>query len=386
MKLVKKRTLSAAIGLFLLPSPLLAHGTELEHSKEIPWSSYVFAGSAILLIVFLALIILTNRKLKEANLYKWLAIAALAATLISGAVVLTTNKDKPPVPAEHTEHKEETDPASSGEVTLTHIHGLGYTPDGDQIIVPAHDGLMLYSNGSWSEGPGERDDYMGFSVVNDGFYSSGHPAPGSDKKNPFGIVKSTDGGESFDTLTLYGEVDFHLMNVSYNTHTIYVMNPQVNPEMAEVGLYYSTDETKTWTKSDMEGFNEEAVALAVHPDQDSIVAIGSQRGLYLSKDYGDHFDKVSDKQITALYFDPQGELWIGGYDQGATLTRLNIDTDNKVEIPIPAASQDAVLYFAQNPTDAKEWVFATYNRDMHISMDAGQEWKQIAVQGKGISP
>lgn len=407
MKLMKSIFMTIIAAISLIPVQVFAHGSEEEHKKEIALSTYVFTGFVILVILLLVLFFvirykarkLNNTKKQEdrekrqkltktANVFKWISIASLVATLISGGVALLGNQENGIENRENAQGTNDgSDSTSEGEVTLTHVHGLGYSPDGKMVMIPAHDGLKLYSDGgTWSDGPGEKHDYMGFTTVSDGFYSSGHPAQDSRKKNPFGIIKSTDGGESFKTLALYGKIDFHLMNASFNKHTIYVVNPQSNSEMKGTGLFYSNDGAKTWTKIKMDGFNDEPTALAVHPDNDNIVALGSQQGLYISKDYGERFEKISDIQITSLYFNPQGHLIIGEYIQGATLTKLNIDSGQRTDIPIPEMEQDAIMYFAQNPMDEKEWVFATYNKDLYLSNNQGDDWKQIAVQGKGVSP
>ncbi|MGG3987015.1 hypothetical protein [Bacillus smithii] len=80
----------------------------------------------------------------------------------------------------------------NNQINLEHIHGLGYTSDGKQILIPAHNGLVSYSEGQWKSVNAPKHDYMGFQIVDNGFYSSGHPAPDSGLKNPMGIVKSTD--------------------------------------------------------------------------------------------------------------------------------------------------------------------------------------------------
>lgn len=387
-----------------LPVQMMAHGTEEEHQREVAISPYFFAGSLILLIVFLSLFFITRNKVKQLENVKkqedrikrqqlsqsmsglkWVSIAAVLATLISGGAALSANQQDAGLKnADHAEGVS-SDSDNAKAVTLTHIHGLGYSPDGTTIMIPAHDGLKVYSNGTWSNGPGELHDYMGFSAVSDGFYSSGHPALGSSKLNPFGIVKSTDGGISFDTLTLYGKVDFHLMNVSYNKHTIYVVNPESNSEMKETGLYYSKDQAKTWIKSQMEGFDGEPVALAVHPNQDNIVALGSKQGLYVSRDYGDTFEKLSGNQVTSLYFNPQGDLFVGEYNQVAKLLKISVESGEQEEISIPSLTANAVMYIAQHPLNEKEWLFASFNKDVYLTKDQGEEWIQIADQGNGIS-
>ena len=75
-------------------------------------------------------------------------------------------------------------------VTLTHVHGLAYGPDGKQLMIPSHHGFAVYENGKWSKVPGPQHDYMGFAASGKNLYSSGHPAPGSGLVNPFGLIRS----------------------------------------------------------------------------------------------------------------------------------------------------------------------------------------------------
>ncbi|WP_231571354.1 hypothetical protein [Gordoniibacillus kamchatkensis] len=117
-------------------------------------------------------------------------------------------------------------PNSNTETTFMHLHGLGYSADGKRLFIPVHNGLKVYADGVWSDAPGEKHDYMGFSAADNGFYSSGHPAPGSKFKNPLGLVKSTDDGKTIAILALEGEVDLHGMAVGYRSYTLYVANPQ----------------------------------------------------------------------------------------------------------------------------------------------------------------
>lgn len=42
-------------------------------------------------------------------------------------------------------------------------------------------------------------------------------------------------------------------------------------------------------------------------------------------------------------------------------------------------------YIAVNPAQPDEMVFATFGRDIYLSQDDGQSWKQIARAGKGQS-
>ncbi|MBG9567128.1 hypothetical protein ABE38_17315 [Brevibacillus agri] len=271
-------------------------------------------------------------------------------------------------------------------VFMEHVHGLGYSSDGKRILIPAHDGIRIYENGIWYVPNKEKHDYMGFSTVDEGFYSSGHPAPGSELKNPLGIVKSKDEGKTLQTLALEGEIDFHNMAVGYSSHVVYVMNQQPNSKMSTAGLFYSTDEGSTWTKSEMKGITEELTSMAAHPTEASVVAIGTPTGVYLSKDHGNTFEKVAlAGQVTSIFFNNRGDLIIGGYDNQAYLKRMDVNTKKVEPLSIPNLTEDSVAYFSQNPVDENQMVFATFRNDIYISNDRGLNWKKIADQGKTIS-
>jgi hypothetical protein len=388
MKMIKL-FIFAVIASGLLVNDAFAHGTEEEHQKEIlaGMAANALIGAVVIFALIAVIYIMTKRKVDTLDVkkkegrdirnrlfarlksLKWGGGISLAAVLLFGSIALWNQSG-----------------SSAPEVTFKHIHGLGITGDGEQVYVPAHDGLRVFSDGKWRVPEGSKHDYMGFSMVDDGFYSSGHPAPGSDMVNPFGIVKSTDGGKSIDTLALKGETDFHMMAVGYRTHAIYAFNPASNSKMDTAGLYYSTDDAKSWKKSKMDGLNDEPTALAVHQTKENIVAVGMRDGLYLSKDYGDTFEVVlSGLGVTALSFGNEGQLWVGGVQNGAVLVQLNIESKQSEEINIPGMKEDAVSYIAQNPQSSKEIFIATYKMDFYKTTDNGKEWTQIADDGEGIS-
>src|SRR5439155_3868064 len=104
------------------------------------------------------------------------------------------------------------------QVTLMHVHGLAYSPDGKRLMIPSHHGLAVYEDGKWSKAPGPEHDYMGFAATGRNLYSSGHPASGSVLVNPFGLLRSRDGGKTWEKLVLEGESDFHLLATSWNAN------------------------------------------------------------------------------------------------------------------------------------------------------------------------
>jgi len=274
----------------------------------------------------------------------------------------------------------------TGTVTLTHVHGLAYSADGGKIYIPSHHGLAIYSSGKWSKAPGPQHDYMGFSATKDGFYSSGHPAPGSGLINPFGVIRSTDAGKTWTKLGLEGETDFHVLATSYGTNAIFVYNPAPNSRMKTAGIYYTLNNGFMWKRAQANGFSGEATGLAVHPSDPKVVAAAAKSGFYLSTDSGDNFRAITQgAQALAAFFDLDGEhLWLSSYAGAPALARANLKTGKKDPVTLPPLTRDAVSYIAQNPVNRNEYAIATFERNVFITPDAGRTWRQIAREGKGL--
>lgn len=269
-------------------------------------------------------------------------------------------------------------------VTLVHVHGLSYGADGKQLLIPSHDGLAVYADGRWSKAAGPAHDYMGYAATRDALYSSGHPAPGSGLTNPFGLIKSRDGGKTWQQLGLTGEADFHTLVTSYTTNAVYVLNHQPNSRMDRAGIYHTSNDGLTWTHSDAKGLRAKLNALAVHPTDAALVAAGTDDGLYLSRNSAGSFERlVGGKQVLAASFDLDGQhLWFGTYAGKAGLARIALKAGAKVEeVPLPALTQDAVAYIAQNPVRRAEIAIATFKRSVFVSKDQGRTWAQIAKEG-----
>ncbi|AQQ52645.1 F510_1955 family glycosylhydrolase [Planococcus lenghuensis] len=271
------------------------------------------------------------------------------------------------------------------EIELTHIHGLGITEEEGALYVPSHHGLMVFKEGVWSAAEGETHDYMGFAMVDNGFYTSGHPGEGSELANPFGVSRSTDMGQTLEMLDLYKEIDFHVMDVGYDSHAIYVVNPQPNSRMDQAGIHYSIDDAETWTYSAAEGLEGQLMSIGVHPADEAVVAAGTDQGVFVSEDYGQSFEAISDVPTTAVTFSPEGTLFTGGVTNAFTLTAFDITTGEQTDFAIPELSgQNAIGYIAINPQNEQEIYFSTFEKDIYLSEDGGETWTQIADKGIGI--
>src|ERR671914_339504 len=99
-----------------------------------------------------------------------------------------------------------------------HVHGLGVNPADDALFIATHTGLYRVDDGRRKAARvGDRlQDTMGFTIVGpDRFLGSGHPdlEEAREKNLPphLGLIESTDEGESWRSISLSGEADFHVL-------------------------------------------------------------------------------------------------------------------------------------------------------------------------------
>jgi hypothetical protein len=158
-----------------------------------------------------------------------------------------------------------------------HIHQIAV--DNGDVLVGAHYGLFRYSVDSGWQRMGDEFDVMGLSVTTSGIVASGHPGPGFPFPDPLGLLTSGDGGETWQSVSLTGEVDFHYLTSSGDT--------LVGFDATNGLMRLSPDAGLTW-----EGLALPALsALALHPNDPSQMAIISEgRGL-VSVDGGRTFQE-----------------------------------------------------------------------------------------------
>ncbi len=272
----------------------------------------------------------------------------------------------------------EVPPPGDDEPIVAHTHGLGFTPDGSTLRVATHHGLRIYSDGRWSTPEVQINDYMGYSATDSGFYSSGHPGDAS-RINPLGLVASSDGGVNLRTLGFEGESDFHVMGAGYRSHVIYVYNPTANSQIGP-GIHYSIDEGRTWTNAAATGLPPQPATLAVHPDNPSVVAVGTDSGLFLSRDSGQSFASVgSVGPVTAVAFAPDDAALLFGF---RNLWRSSdwIRVEPLATAP-PIGGDDAMAVIASAPGGTDKIAVALVKGDIYLTENGGAAWQRIARGG-----
>jgi hypothetical protein len=258
------------------------------------------------------------------------------------------------------------DPATGGtgaDTGVEHVHGLGVDPADGTLYVATHYGTFRVP----ADGPAQRigdslQDTMGFTVVGaDYFLGSGHPdQQGFDEGQPplLGLIESTDGGQTWEALSLSGEVDFHAL--AYAHDQVYGWDSTGG------GFMVSADKTDWDTRSTLDLFG-----FAVDPaDADQIVAT-TPEGVQTSSDGGTTWQPTTGAPELALVaWDVDSGLW--GVDPGGTTyhaTALDAGWEQAGSLPGPPQALLAdgeTLYAAAADGDVT---------GIYQSTDAGTSWE-----------
>ena len=207
---------------------------------------------------------------------------------------------------------DETEPAvHANGPGVEHVHGLGINPADGSLYVATHTGTFRIPEDGDAERIGERfQDTMGFTVVGpDTFLGSGHPdVAGMQAGQPglLGLIESTNAGDSWESLSLSGEVDFHALASVHD---------RVYGWDSTSGRFMVSEDTRQWDERatlDLYGF-------AVDPDEADHLVAAVPGGVSSSTDGGRSWSEPADPAIVAVAWAPSGDLW--GIEVDGTVQR-----------------------------------------------------------------
>ena len=93
---------------------------------------------------------------------------------------------------------------------LSHIHHL--EAYGSKVLLGTHDGLYEYlGKGEVRTIGSSKEDFMGLTSDGSKIFMSGHPGFQSKLPNPIGLMESINNGRTWESVSLKGQVDFHLL-------------------------------------------------------------------------------------------------------------------------------------------------------------------------------
>lgn len=203
-------------------------------------------------------------------------------------------------------------PATSGPGVAdpgpVHVHGLGVNPADGALFVATHTGLFRAAEGERrARRVGERhQDTMGFTVVGPNhFLGSGHPDLREDLPPFLGLIESTDAGRSWRAVSLQGEVDFHVLEA--RGRRIYGYGSDF--ESREPRFLVSDDRGRSWRRLEAP---EPLIALAVSPQDSSVLIASGERGVFSSRDGGRTWRPIEAPSAGLLAWNPGGAFLAGG--------------------------------------------------------------------------
>ena len=268
-------------------------------------------------------------------------------------------------------------PQAAPQLFHGHGHGLSFSVDGRALLAPSEAGLAIYRDGAWSEPADVEGSFSGFAVTGRGLYASGASEPG---RRPRGLIRSTDGGRSWQALALAGDADFPILAAGYHSNALYVFNTGMNPAMPSPGIYATRDEGRSWRRAAARNLTGQSHALAAHPGNAAIIAAATERGLYLSDDAGESFRRLDGRQpATAVAFNADGTRVRYALALAGELMESGLDGRQRRAVRLPRLERDYVTCLAQNLRDEKVVAFATRRRDVYLSADGGASWRRIAA-------
>jgi hypothetical protein len=197
---------------------------------------------------------------------------------------------------------------------MEHIHGIGVDPRDDVIYAATHYGLFRIENGTATRVADRVQDFMGFTVAGpDHFLASGHPGAGQSGPSSVGLIESTDGGETWQELSLVGEADFHALE--YRHGRVYGFNSMT-------GQLVVSEDKESWQELSTASIAD----FAISPDNSNVLIATTQQGLVRSNDGGSTFEAVSDAPLmvfvgwaedgTLAGVTPEGVLYIADAPDG----------------------------------------------------------------------
>lgn len=177
-----------------------------------------------------------------------------------------------------------------GDPGVVHVHGLAADPDDATAVFAAtHTGLFRVSDGVAQRVGAGWHDLMGFTVAPDGtFYASGHPDLRTEElRDPqggphLGLVRSDDRGQTWQPVSLLGEVDFHALTSAGDT--------LIGADATSGRVLASKDGGESW----QERSRFPLFALAAHPADPQLLVGSSSEGLVRSGDGGRSWHQLAE--------------------------------------------------------------------------------------------
>jgi hypothetical protein len=244
-----------------------------------------------------------------------------------------------------------------------HVHGLGINPKDESLLIATHTGLWRTASGETQAKrvTNQMQDTMGFTIIGpDRFLGSGHPdqIQARDQGLPplLGLIESTDAGESWQTISLLGEADFHVLRSKENR--VYGF------DATNERLLFSRDAGRTWAERPPPA---PLIDMAVNPSKPSHLIASGEGGLWESANEGRAWTPAGEKSGLLAWPVPR-RLYLITAAGDALLSRIG----GKRWATVGDIGGQPAAFLAQTP---RELYVALHDGTVKHSSDGGRTWE-----------
>ena len=240
---------------------------------------------------------------------------------------------------------------------MGHVHGVGVDPADGTLYAASHFGVFRIEDGMPERVADRWQDTMGFAVVGPGhFLGSGHPDVREDLPPSLGLIESTDGAESWETVSLLGAADLHVIEP---------VGDRIYAYDARSGSLIVTTDRERWTTIT----RAPLLDLAADPDDPDTVYATTDRGRLVRSVGGAEPTPVPGAPtLTAVDWQPGGPL-VGVTPDGTVMTSAH---------GVSAWQEAGSLDEPVEALDASpgRWHVST-GSGIHESKDSGATWERV---------
>uniref|UniRef100_UPI0034D5F32C F510_1955 family glycosylhydrolase n=1 Tax=Streptomyces sp. CHD11 TaxID=2741325 RepID=UPI0034D5F32C len=250
--------------------------------------------------------------------------------------------------------------ASPPDPGTGHLHGLGVNSADNAVYAAGHFGVFRLTDGKAVRMADRYQDTMGFTITGPStFLASGHPSPTDpDARSPhLGLIRSTDAGRTWTTLSAEGEADFHALEKAGDL--LYGYDSQSGK------VWASTNGGRTWDKR----AELPLLDLAAHTKTPDTVWAATGNGLQRSTDGAATFRSVPGAPDLVAVDEPEPGLLIALTADGRTVSTLDAQKWTQGG-RLPGRGSPTVL----TAVSGKRLLAADSTDTVYQSTDTGRTW------------